>query len=107
MSGSESWGVLRRPKVSSAALTTRARARAGALASAQAMPAESMAGPGDEAGGRSGGQSHLCRALVCAVNADSLRAFFRGHIHLLQLQQELSGRHRWPPRARGVLFFFC
>eukprot|EP00962_Isochrysis_galbana_P013027 scaffold3722_cov140-Isochrysis_galbana.AAC.1 len=34
--------------VFTAALTTRARA--GALASAQAMPAEGMAGPGDEAG---------------------------------------------------------
>eukprot|EP00962_Isochrysis_galbana_P028822 scaffold9150_cov120-Isochrysis_galbana.AAC.3 len=38
-------------------------------------------------------------------HADSLWAFVRGHIDLLQLQQDLSGRHRWPPRARGVLFF--
>eukprot|EP00962_Isochrysis_galbana_P028945 scaffold9206_cov113-Isochrysis_galbana.AAC.1 len=53
-------GVLRRPKVSFAALTTRARAGALALASAQAtMPAESMARQGGEAGGRSEWQSHL------------------------------------------------
>eukprot|EP00962_Isochrysis_galbana_P024031 scaffold7341_cov129-Isochrysis_galbana.AAC.1 len=48
---------LRRPKVSFAALTTRARA--GALASGQAVPAEGKARPGGEPGGRSGWQLHL------------------------------------------------
>eukprot|EP00962_Isochrysis_galbana_P053300 scaffold24742_cov123-Isochrysis_galbana.AAC.2 len=38
------------------------------------------------------------------TSGDSHGALVRGHIHLVQLQPELSGRHRCPPRARGVFF---
>eukprot|EP00962_Isochrysis_galbana_P035130 scaffold12001_cov116-Isochrysis_galbana.AAC.6 len=43
------------------------------------------------------------------ASSDTLGAFLRGHFDLLQLQQELSGRQRRPPRARarGVLLYLA
>eukprot|EP00962_Isochrysis_galbana_P021245 scaffold6279_cov228-Isochrysis_galbana.AAC.11 len=61
MSQESYWGVLRRPNEGVFCCThyPTTRARAGALASVQAMPAGGMTRPGGESGGRSGWQSHL------------------------------------------------
>eukprot|EP00962_Isochrysis_galbana_P020773 scaffold6091_cov112-Isochrysis_galbana.AAC.4 len=50
--------------------------------------------------------NHTCIELSSALSTRTRFgwALLRGHVHLLQLQKEQSGRHCCPPRARGVLF---